>query len=277
MTPKMRLLEFFLSFVGPLLPFAPRTTKRLGWKDLVLVVALAASAALSSGRFYEAPDTTAMFGIGRYIGFQSGPPPTITVTPGSQTFTASGTWTFQNYNSLVVKCWGPGGGGGAESTDGSNGSGATTFSGLTANAGAKGLSWSNSATGGAGGTASGGTTNTTGNAGETALGQTYGGAGGANPAAGSGAGGARKTSVGVGNAGSSPGGAGGAAAVAAGKGSSVGGGGGGAGGYVQKTYVAGDITANVTVTIGTGGAGGNDGGSKIGGAGARGECQLSWT
>ncbi len=192
-------------------------------------------------------------------------------------FTSSGSFTVPAYTSLTAQCWGGGGGGGSDdnaTTEGTAG-GTSSFGSISATGGSFGnsdaaVAFPPKSAGGSGGDGLGGDTNSTGVAGENAANVSYGGAGGA--AAGSGgSGGARQNSAGVGAAGTAPGGGGGGGYTGAG---SNHGGGGGGGGYVSKTYTAGQLTGSVTVTIGAGGAGGN--GVRLGGAGARGECRVTW-
>ncbi len=195
---------------------------------------------------------------------------------GSQTFTASGSFTVPAYSSLTATCWGAGGGGGS-SAGGLNGSagGPSSFgSTLIAGGGSGGVSaWPNAVgADGAGGTASGGDSNIAGSPGIS-------GAGGSAPSGG--AGGARGNN-GTGSAGSSPGGGGGGGDNGS---LSLPGGGGGSGAYASKTYSTGAISGSVAVVIGTGGAAGNDCGGpgvvqcnnmRSGGGGARGECRIAW-
>jgi|GEM_PF-5501689 len=238
------------------------------------------------------------------------------VTPGSQTFTASGTFTVPAHNTLTAQCWGGGGGGAnsflhsnyfpGESLPGYYGGtgGQSSFNGtLIANGGAGGsLAIASEGqgytpgSGGAGGTASGGDENTAGaagTAGATDVVYVSSGSGGTAGGSGGGVGGASNTygeggcqslsCDSPGNAGSAPGGGGGGAV---GTGSDQGsGGGGGGGGFVKKTYAAGVFTvgSGISVVVGSGGQGGQEvwgiGGildHSAGGNGARGECRISW-
>ncbi|WP_423415862.1 hypothetical protein RLW55_05950 [Hyphomicrobium sp. B1] len=194
-----------------------------------------------------------------------------TVTPGSQSYTTAGSFSFTIpcYNTLTVQVWG-GGGGGAGATSGSRKAGTTggasNFDGaLVANGGVHAPT---SASGGAGGTASGGTTNTTGAAGTA----TVGGAG-ANGGSGGGSSGNNKP----GKPGSAPGGGGsGGYFLAVMGGSTARGGGGGGGGYTTRSYASGVYTVGTSVnaTVGAGGVGGNS--TYDGGAGAVGRVTITW-
>jgi hypothetical protein len=114
-------------------------------------------------------------------------------TPGSQTFTANGTYTVPwGYTTLTIEVWGAGGAGGAGSAGGNSsvsGTGLTTMTAYGGSAGSIGVTGSSGA-GGVGGTAVGGTTlNTTGATGITGgagatgtTGSIAGGTGGAHAA-----------------------------------------------------------------------------------------------
>lgn len=214
------------------------------------------------------------FAVNHLSGFNVGG-----VTPGSQQFTANGTFVVPDYNTLTVTLWGGGGGGGGAhpttgATDGVDGN-ASTFSGLSAGGGLKGTAGNGSVshgTGGAGGTASGGDTNTNGNAGENGIAPDDGGAGGSAPGGG-GAGGPRTTTPGNGANGTAPGG-GGAGGADSG---TAGAGGGGSGSKVVKTYAPGGLAvgANISVVVGAAVSGGT--GNETGGQGARGQVDFSWS
>lgn len=191
--------------------------------------------------------------------------PTI-VEAGSQTFTSSGTFTVPAYSSLTVTVWGSGGGGSSLSGVAGNGSagGQSSFNGaVIANGGDGGTT----GTDGSGGTASGGDTNTTGNSGS--------GAGGSGTcqggsAPGGGSGGSN------GGGGSTPGGAGAGERVFDTEFSVfVCGGSGGSGGRSIKTYSSGQLTVSSGISVVVGAGGGS--GGPFGGAGARGEVQITWT
>lgn len=165
--------------------------------------------------------------------FYSNPPAGVTisscVTPGSQTYSSAGTYTFTipAYNTLTVRVWGAGGGGGFTGANGGAG-GVSQAGTVTANGGAGGRS---NGAGGAGGTASGGTTNTTGDAGGP------GREGGSSPSGGSGgvagSGGTASTCSGAPHHGGAPGGGGAAGCMPSkGRGAVSGGGGGGELGYL---------------------------------------------
>lgn len=193
--------------------------------------------------------------------------PASGVTPGSQTFTASGNFTVPAYNTLTVTMWGGGGGGGDswdwdyDSAVSGTAGGASTFSGLSAGGGGGGTDgWYDSdtgggnGTGGGGGVASGGTTNTNGSSGSAPTGAGAPGGGGAS-------------SGGTGNI---PGGGGAGNSFYG-----YPGGGGGSGGYVTKTFTAGQLSvgASLPVVVGNGGVGG---GNYPGFNGARGEVRITW-
>lgn len=215
--------------------------------------------------------------------FYSNPPAGVsiascgcTVTPGSQSFTTAGSQNFvvPCHNTLTVQVWGGGGGGGGYESSYQSGTagGASSWNSgtLQANGGA------GSSTGaGAGGTASGGTTNTTGGNGEARSLGTYAGAGG-NGANG-GAGGARKTTNGVGNNGTAPGG-GGSGCFYEFSGVEIAGGGGGGGGYSTRAYAAGTyaVAASIPLVVGGAGLGGRQGETCQGGNGAVGRVTVTW-
>jgi hypothetical protein len=210
--------------------------------------------------------------------FYTNPPEGVTagscVTPGSQTYSTAGTYSFTipNYNSLTVRVWGAGGGGGFTGDDG-NAGGVSRAGTVTANGGGAGRS---SGAGGAGGTASGGTTNTTGDAGGP------GREGGSSPNGGSGgaagSGGTASTCVGAPHHGGAPGGGGAAGCMQTKGGGAVSGGGGGGGGYSTRTYTAGDLTpgVNLSITVGTGGAAAASSGIYTAGRGAAGRVTITW-
>lgn len=180
------------------------------------------------------------------------------VVPGSQSYTVTGTYQFlvPNYNTLTVTVRG-GGAQGYEYGPG-NAGGASSFNGnVIANGGQSPV---NTDAGGAGGTASGGDQNYTGESG--ALGTITGGTGGAG-ANGGGAGGTDNKGAGV-----APGGGGAGGVIYF-----VGAPGGGGGGCAVKTYTSGLVVGSlVEVIVGAGGAGA----PASGGAGARGQVDISW-
>ena len=203
------------------------------------------------------------------------------VTPGNQSFTASGTFTLQTgvyYNNLIFRVYGAGGGGsGAHTADlkynnagpaGQDGglssvakSGITTIQGN--GGGGAPINTSNPSTPGSGGTASGGDTNTTGSSGSSG-GNGNGGVGGA----GGDPGGTGETGY---NSSRGGGGQGGGSYTDAQGGLITngnfgnGGAGGGGGGFAKKTFSAfeGD-GASYTITIGTGGVRGGTSNSANG-------------
>lgn len=168
---------------------------------------------------------------------------------------------------INVRAVGPGGGGGAQTTNsGAAGSAATTFSGGTMSAGA-GAGGGTGAAGGAGGATSGGDINIAGGIGGPGYASganisIFGGNGAPSALGGAGAGGIADT---AGSAAATNSGSGGGGAGATGTGTS--GGGGGAGGYCERVIIS--PAATYTYTIGTGGAGGAAG-AKAGGNGADG-------
>ena len=187
--------------------------------------------------------------------------------PTTQVFASgSGTYTTPaNCLWIEVEMVGGGGGGaGSGTTPGAAGDGgATTFSTLTANGGAKAVT----VNAGAGGTASGGHLNVAGVTGQNVTGgvaNTAGGHGGISYFGGSGWGSAQfpgggGTAVGPGSGG---GGAGCAATASAG-------GGGGSGGYVRA--IINSPSATYSYAVGAAGSGGTAGTSgAVGGAGAAG-------
>lgn len=185
---------------------------------------------------------------------------------GSTLYTIPGTYTFTvpNYTStLTVELWGGGGGGTGYHYAGGAGTASTFGSSLSAGGGGAGRGGFQPAGGGAGGIASGGTTNQNGSAGSTS------GIGGNSPSGGNGG----TTSMAPGGV---PGG-GGAAAMC----TECSSGGGGAGAHVIRTYSVGQLTPGSTVTlvVGSGGVGGTTAyytGEPLGGAGARGQVNLTW-
>lgn len=215
--------------------------------------------------------------------FYTNPPAGVTtsgcVTPGSQTFSTAGTYSFvvPEHNTLTVQVWGAGGGGAgilgsASDVVGISGGTSVWDGSLVAHGGSRGTS-----SGGSGGTASGGTTNTAGVSGEGTSGDRWGGAGGAG--ANGGAGGARKSIAGSGNAGTAPGG-GGSGCGGGGRGWENWGAGAGGGGYSVRTYNSGTYQAGTTISL-TVGAGGGGGGVTAnnqckGGNGAGGRVIVTW-
>jgi len=195
-----------------------------------------------------------------------------TGTSGSQVFSTVGasTFTVPQYNgTLTVEVWGGGGGGSAPAytawpIEGYPG-GTSGFNGIIIAYGGGHV---------AGGTASGGTTNLTGGYGESSLPWTGCSGffhGGSSPNGG--AGGASS-----GAPGGAPGGGGASAGCTWG--------GGGGGGYSSKTYATGQLSGNVTLTVGAGGLGANKVspgfglppmGSALGGDGAPGAVKFTWT
>lgn len=216
-------------------------------------------------------------------------------TPGTFTFTSSGTFTLPTgYSTAVIEVWGGGGGGGTYGViTPANAGGASSVTGtgvsLTANGGVMGADapgLNTTPAGGPGGTASGGSTNTAGSSGGAGgwdpFGPGIGGAGG-NTAAGvnaytsGGTGGSSITASSSvpGNAGGPPG-AGGSGAVTYIGGKVLqgqGGAGGGGGGYSRVTAAVGTSPAGtvLTITVGAGGSGSTAAnGVSTGGAGAGG-------
>lgn len=217
--------------------------------------------------------------------FINAPPPGVTVaacgctvTPGSQTFSTAGSFSFTVpcHNSMTVELWGGGGGGaqnwvhgphggngGASSWDGgaagskpqangglgANGDIGTGGAGLNCDVsgnGVNGSSWLTQFRGGPGGAAAG-----------------SGGAGGAAPGT------AGPGSTVPGNPGIAPGGGGSGGSTYD---EEVSGGGGGGGGYCRKVYSSGvyTVSSSVTVSIGSGGS------ASGGGAGAVGRVRITW-
>ncbi len=220
------------------------------------------------------------------------PPPSgpgCTVTPGSQTFTSSGTFTVPCFNSFTIQIWGGGGGGGTFGQATGNPGGATSAGPLYAGGGSGGggsFNGSGVPVGGAGGSSSGGTTNAPGNSGSPG-GQTtagFGGNGGNAPNGGAG---------GIGTAGTagSPPGGGGAGATIGGVVEDVcgengcfdetiyydGAGGGGSGAFAQISYTYGQITVGTqyACSVGAGAAAKTNGGYG-GHSGGRGQCTFTW-
>lgn len=211
--------------------------------------------------------------------FYTNPPAGVTtsgcVTPGSQTFSTAGTYSFTvpEHNSITVQVWGGGGGGGgkdgaANIAGGSNGGTSSWASAVIAGGGAR----ATVSAGGAGGTASGGTTNTSGAAGTTA------GKGGNGANGGLGGAALPSSDPGPGNPGSAPGGGGGGAALYTMKtGVFIPASGGGGGSYSTRTYTSGTYTpgSSVTIVVGAAGAGGN-GTAQDGGRGGAGRVIVTW-
>ena len=208
-------------------------------------------------------------------------------TPGSQTFTANGTYTVPTgYSQLMIEVWGAGGGGGGATNSGTSVGGAgaassvtgTGLTTMTANGGSGATAGgSGSGGGGAGGTASGGTSvNTPGTAGQAGSTVACTGGNGGSGANG-GSGGSGQTGLnGAGGAGNPPGGGGGGAAALFPKNchQSYGGGGGG-GGYAKTIISSLTVGTVLTITVGTGGASGT--GVYVGGAGALGQVTVSYS
>lgn len=222
-----------------------------------------------------------MLNISQLIGFGTGG-----VTPGSQTFTTSGSHQFSvpEYNTLTVELWGAGAAGAAAVSGAGNGQngGATTIValGMTAGGGVGGtkldpdLDYRQFAAGGAGGTASGGNTlNTSGSAGSSGYeggSAANGGAGGTAPYI------ASNTGPTSGGPGSAPGGGGGAGHYDLG-GNWLFPGAGGGGSYSKSVYTPGTGPAHRTLldlVVGAGGAGqtGNPNGN-----GAVGRIVFTWS
>ena len=206
--------------------------------------------------------------------------------PGSQTFTANGTYTVPSgYSQLIIEVWGAGGGGGGAtntgtSVGGAGGASSVTGTGLTtmtANGGSGATGGGSSGGGGAGGTASGGNSvNSTGGAGTAGSTLTCSGGTGGTGANG-GAGGAGQLVLnGAGGAGTPPGGGGGGASryYPTTCHQSFGGGGGG-GGYAKTIISSLTVGTVLTITVGTGGASG--GGVYVGGAGALGQVTITYS
>lgn len=205
------------------------------------------------------------------------------VSPGSQTFTTSGTFTVPEYNRLEVAVWGGGANGGQTDGeyDGTNGNfsqfgSPTAVRGNGGTGGGYAFPFQNNGAGGAGGTATGGDTNQTGGSGGN--GTTISGSGGAAPSGTGtllgvltgGAGGAGRSTSGVGSDGNAPGGG-----AAGNKDGTYDAGGGGAGGLAIKLWLISDIGApspgsSVTVTVGSMPGGWQDN------RGARGEVRVQW-
>lgn len=202
---------------------------------------------------------------------------------GSQSFTTPGADSFviPNYStSLVITLWGGGGGGGGTVNSSpqyaAQGTASTVVSlSLSAGGGNGGQDCdaftSTNGAGGTGGSASGGDTNTSGEDGQTGYGTNRGG-----NAAFAGNGGAAPTGIASGNNGSAAGGGGSGSCVSV---SSIAAGAGEAGAFCQKTYAQGVLTPgnSLTLFIGSGGAGRVLAGNGSGGAGARGQIDISWT
>lgn len=201
----------------------------------------------------------------------------VTVTPGSSTYTSGFTFVAPVFNTLVVEGWGGGGGAGINSS-GSGTGGTTSISslGLTAHGGGAGEAaavnryddgTSTSYPGASGGTASGGDVNTTGGAGGTYSSDDSTGTitgsikGGSSPNGG--AGGVNST-----NWGSAPGG-GGAADTSLGSSAC------GAGGYFKKTYTANSIPYGTSIpgSVGAAGTASTTNTSK----GATGQAKFTWS
>jgi hypothetical protein len=220
-------------------------------------------------------------------------------TPGTFTFTTSGTFTLPSgYSTAEIEVWGGGGGGGsyivnAAANAGTASSVTGTGVSLTSDGGQAGFDASflgDVASGGAGGTASGGSTNTSGGSGGFGIST---GSGGESGSGGDTAAGVNAfTSGGVGgfpvnvssfsapgNAGGLPGagGSGGATYIAGKVNDGQGGGGGGGGGYSRVTAAVATSPAGtvLTITVGTGGAGSSATNTiSNGGAGADGRVVI---
>lgn len=198
------------------------------------------------------------------------------VTPGSQTFNSSGSFTVPSFNTLTVHVYsggGGGGGGGINSNFVAGDGGNSSFGSPTPVTSGGGKGGQGREAGGNGGSGGGNQDGEDGTA--TSAGSAYGGAGGSclGPDGGSGA--ARNgptTGNAYGVAGSAPGG-GGSGGVATGPG---GGGGGGAGEYKTQTFTTGQLTvgASIPVTVGAGGTAGS--GWRAGGAGGQGRVVVEW-
>jgi len=197
----------------------------------------------------------------------------------------SGTITPQTAFAANVVAWGPGGSSGGHGATTATGGGtgtATTFNGLTANAGAPSTGATNNTptAGGSGGTATGGDTNNTGTAGTTGtVGTTsHGGDGGASSGGGGTATGA-SAGAGVsvpGVAGNAPGGgAGGSARGATGGAAATrrSTGGGGGGGESIKAFTTLGTSALTTVVGDSGAAGTGD--QAAGAKGAAGRLTIT--
>lgn len=241
---------------------------------------------------WDGQPATAMLAVTHLIGF--GISAGKAVTPGSQTWTSSGSHVVSDYNRLEVAVWGGGGGGGARrtatgpATAGGNSSYASSTP-VVGNGGGAGENAPNSPSttvpdGGAGGTASGGDSNVTGDAGAQPTGSYPGGAGGGGAdAVGTllgtltgGNGGTVQVNNGV--SGSPPGGGGSGGGGESANNYSNGAGGGG-GGLARKLWLYGAPGApgagdTVAVTVAGAVAGGT--GYRTGGAGARGEVRAQW-
>lgn len=192
--------------------------------------------------------------------------------PHSQIFVASGQFTVPSITSqLVVRMWGPAGGGhgdgsGAPGTDG----GDTTIAALGLNAGG-GKKGGTSAVGGGGlgGVASGGDVNVNGERGGNGVEASPSGKGGNAPYGG--IGGAPATNA-TGLAGQAPGGGG----SGGNNGVSISASGGGSGSYLRKTYSAGQLTPGTVLAVALGSLGLGGAGMRPGGDGARGEVRFFW-
>jgi hypothetical protein len=236
--------------------------------------------------------------------FRTNPPAGVTlsscVTPGSQTFSTPGTYSFTipAHNTMTVRLWGAGAGGngstddnddtvgvsgGASSWDGGRAAGkpeagggaagaavARSFPGNGGGAGGVGYNCSSTTAGQPGGNDSwrqGGSN------------YVYSGKGGDGGNGGVGGASVYGNTGRPGKPGSAPGGGGGGSAnFTARKGSSASRGwpGGGGGAYCTRTYSSGvyEAGSTVTVIVGAGGAGGNS--IFDGGAGAGGRVEISW-
>lgn len=200
----------------------------------------------------------------------------LMVVPGTRIFDKPGAYTFvvPPYNTLTVHLWGGGGGGGVQQGEsGWQGTGGTasSFKGMLVAGGGKAGGASPTQIAGAGGSAEGGEVNLPGNNGQGGPrnNPSMGGAGGPAPGAGGGSGGAAPQQS-DGKAGSTPGGGGSGVPGELSKG-------GGSGGYVTRTYKAGELTVSSTVPLSVG-AGGSPGRSSTytAGAGAPGQVILTW-
>jgi hypothetical protein len=230
--------------------------------------------ASASGINGSVPSSGAL-GLDKFFG-------TVNFTPGSATYTSSGTFTVPSgTTTLIIEVWGGGGGGGAAQfgeqynvlTLGSNGGQSSVSSqSLTANGGNRG----NFASGSSGGTASGGTTNTTGGSGSNGASNNCGGDSGTGGKGGDAPNGGAGGAAGPcnpynGYSGSSPGGGGGGLTGIAAQGA----GGGGAGGYCSKSFTG--LSGNITFTVGAGGNPGYNNAGVVSGYGGSGAVKFTWS
>lgn len=225
---------------------------------------------------------------------------------GQQTFTSNGTWTkpsgYSTTASVLIECWGAGGGGSYVSGNGVNGGLSSFGTWITAYGGTGGAGGSNGgASGGYASTATAGSrTNDSGfegigsNGTTAATGGFYtGGAGGgggsgsgtvipgANSVYGGGGGGGTPSGAGGNSQFGGGGGAAGNGGTAGTNGTAPGGGGGGGtagmttgggggGSYKYRNILLSSLGATETVTVGTGGAGASNGGN-----GANGQVRIT--